>query len=59
MEPVAKVSVGGVVENHHGQDNASLQHHQGVVFGGEVVEQLGLVEQRLLRGRSARETAGG
>lgn len=59
MEPVAKVPVGGVVENHHAQDDRSLQHQQRVVFSGKVIEQLGLGEERLLRGRAAGKAAGG
>lgn len=37
MEPVAKVAVAGMVENHHTQDDGSLQHQQWVVFSGKVM----------------------
>ena len=59
MEPVAKVPVGGVVENHHTQDDESLQHQQRVIFCGKVMEQFGFGEERLLRGRAAGKAAGG
>lgn len=45
MEPVAKVAVGGVVENHHAQDDGSLQHQQRVIFSSKVMKQLGLGEE--------------
>lgn len=52
MEPIAKVLVGGVVENHHAQDDGCLQHQQRIVsFSIKVVEQLCLGKERLLRGR--------
>lgn len=58
MEPIAKVSVGGVVKNHHAQDDGSLKHQQRVIFSSKVMEQLGLGEERLLRGRAASKATG-
>lgn len=59
MEPVAKVSVAGMIENHRAQDDGTLQHQQRVIFSSKVVEQLGLGEERVLRGRAVGKAAGG
>lgn len=48
MEPVAKVPIGRVVENHHAQDEGSLQHQQRIVFSDKIMKKLGLGEERLL-----------
>ena len=59
VEPVAKVPIGRMVENHRAHDDGSLQHQQRVIFCGKIVEQLGLGEEGLLRGREAGKAAGG
>lgn len=48
-----------MIENHRAQDDGTLQHQQRVIFSSKVVEQLGLGEERVLRGRAVGKAAGG
>jgi hypothetical protein len=47
-----------MVANYRAQHDGSLQHKQRVIFGGKIMEQVGLGKERLLRGRAIGKSAG-